>query len=65
MHDPESIGISGHFERQNLSPIVVDHEEAVLKKVATLASAELSPQADRIALEIDNGCGAQKPRRHT
>lgn len=30
----------------------------VVKKVANLASAKLSPQADRIALEIDNGAGA-------
>ncbi len=29
----------------------------VAKKVANLASAKLSPQADRIALEIDNGAG--------
>ncbi len=29
----------------------------VVKKVANLASAKLSPQADRIALEIDNGAG--------
>lgn len=30
----------------------------VVKKVANLTSAKLSPQADRIALEIDNGAGA-------
>ena len=29
----------------------------VVKKVANLASAKLSPQADHIALEIDNGAG--------
>jgi len=29
----------------------------VVKKVSNLASARLSPQADRIALEIDNGAG--------
>src|SRR5450755_412456 len=29
LNDPESVGISGHVETQNLSPVVADHKEAI------------------------------------